>query len=162
MRSRDAILAALSATPNRIKDLVHGLTDRQLRQQPRAGEWSLGEIVKHLLLGERDLILPRLRRMREGDAPVFPSSLVDRTGFAAVPIPDDFSIDFGSFCAARQETLFLLGSAKDREWQYHGTTPTRGTLTIEAYAEYLASHDLEHLEQLRQTRQAITGVAGSA
>jgi len=55
------------------------LADTQLRQGPKTGEWSVGEIVKHLLLGERDLILPRLRRMRAGDAPLFSSSLMDET-----------------------------------------------------------------------------------
>jgi hypothetical protein len=36
-----------------------------------------------------------------------------------------------------------------------GTTPTRGTLTIEAYARYLAEHDLEHLAQLEKLRALI-------
>ena len=155
MKSREEILATLSATPNRIKDLTHNLADTQLRQGPKTGEWSVGEIVKHLLLGERDLILPRLRRMRRGDAPVFSSSLMDETGFAAKPISDCLSIDLETFCAARQETLSFLANLSDQEWEYPGTTPTRGTLTIEAYAEYLANHDLGHLEQLRQTRRAI-------
>jgi hypothetical protein len=38
-----------------------------------------------------------------------------------------------------------------------GTTPTRGTLTSDAYARYLAEHDLDHLAQLEATRVVIAG-----
>ena len=41
------------------------------------------------------------------------------------------------------------------DWQRIGTTPTRGTLTIEAYARYLADHDREHLGQLEATRIVV-------
>jgi len=49
----------------------------------------------------------------------------------------------------------FLEALKDSDWQRTGTTPTRGTLTIEAYARYLAEHDLEHLAQLETTRAVV-------
>ena len=53
----------------------------------------------------------------------------------------------------RNQTVRLkLG---ERDWQRIGTTPTRGTLTIEAYVRYLANHDLEHLAQLQTTRAVV-------
>jgi DinB family protein len=118
----------------------------------------MGEVLRHLLSGERDVILPRLRRMRQGDGPVFSSSIPDRTGFAAEPRSTEFVTDLEEFRAVRRDTLALLSSLTEREWQQTGTTPTRGTLSIEAYAEYLAKHDLEHIDQLQRSREALAHV----
>ena len=156
--TRDEILRTLSATPHRIKSLVQGLSSAQLQQRPKASEWSIGETVTHLLLGERDVILPRLRRMQREQAPVFASALLDKSGFAAEPSQGEFNADLEAFRQVRAETLAFLSSLNDHDWQRLGTTPTRGTLTIEGYAEYLARHDHEHIDQFQRTRGAVTGV----
>jgi len=44
----------------------------------------------------------------------------------------------------RKRTVVFLKRLDEDDWQRIGTTPTRGTLTIEAYARYLADHDREH------------------
>ena len=157
--TRVEILGALRRTPARIAELTRGLSADQLTRRPEAGEWSVAETLSHLLLGERDLILPRFERMLREDHAVFPSSTPTRTGFAADPVPGDVPADLAAFRAVRVATLRLLEALGDAEWQRRATTPTRGTLTLEAYARYLAEHDTEHLRQLARTRDAITGAA---
>lgn len=115
----------------------------------------MGEIVNHLLVGERDVILPRLKRMLAEHSPVFSSSAANRSGFAAAPKRRDFGADLDAFRGVRRETLTFLEGLHDADWQRVGTTPTRGTLSIEAYARYLAEHDLEHLAQLAATRAVV-------
>jgi len=157
--TREEILDTLRATPDRVEASARGLSPEQLARRPKEGEWSIGEILRHLLIGERDVILPRLRRMLWEDSPVFPSSAPSRTGFAEAPAPGDFAEDLSHFHRVRGQTLTFLEGLGGGDWQRTGTTPTRGTLTIEAYARYLAEHDLEHLAQLRETRPtAVTGL----
>lgn len=115
----------------------------------------MGEILNHLRVGERDVILPRLKRMLLEAAPIFPSSASSRTGFAAEPETRDFASDLIAFRSVRDHTLAFLEALKDVDWRRIGTTPTRGTLTIEAYACYLAEHDREHLAQLEATRALV-------
>ncbi|PYN42175.1 MAG: hypothetical protein DME00_29725 [Candidatus Rokuibacteriota bacterium] len=55
----------------------------------------------------------------------------------------------------RRQTVAFLESLGEADWQRIGTTPTRGTLTIEAYTRYLVDHDLEHLSQLEATRAIV-------
>lgn len=153
--TREEPLRSLRATPDRVRDLARGLSAAQLARQPKAGEWSMGEILSHLLVGERDVILPRLRRMLAEAAPVFPSSASSRSGFAAEPASRDLGADLTAFSAVRAETVAFLRSLKDSDWERIGTTPTRGTLTVEAYARYLADHDAEHLAQLEATRTSV-------
>lgn len=151
------LLETLGITPDRVESLARGLSAARLTRRPREGEWSMAEILNHLLVGERDVILPRLQRMRLEDAPKFPSSATSRTGFAAEPAQRDFREDLAAFRRVRSQTIAFLKSLGPRDWQRIGTTPTRGTLTIEAYARYLAEHDLEHLAQFEATRAVIAG-----
>jgi len=155
--TRVDLLRTLGATPDRINDLARQLSPAQLWRQPKDGEWSIGEIVNHLLVGERDVILPRLQRMRVEHSPVFPSSAATRSGFGGEPKRGDFDADLNAFRTVRAETLAFLDGLHDAEWQRSGTTPTRGTLTLEAYARYLAEHDLEHLAQIAATRAVVAG-----
>lgn len=155
--TRQEILDALSGTPNRVGALARGLSAAQLARRPKEGEWSMGEILNHLLVGEQDVILPRLQRMLLEEAPSFPSSATGRTGFAATPAARGFSEDLAAFGEVRSSTVAFLKGLGERDWLRIGTTPTRGTLTIEAYARYLAEHDLEHLAQLEATRAVVIG-----
>ena len=153
--TRDDVLWTLRVTLNEVRAVARDLTPTQLAQPFRIGEWSMTEILHHLILGERDVILPRFRRILAEKGPVFPSSAADRTGFAANPVAGDFHVHLATFQAIRQATLAFLETLRDRDWQRLGTTPTRGTLTIEAYARYLANHDLEHLAQMQAIQAAI-------
>ncbi|HEV8677157.1 MAG TPA: DinB family protein [Methylomirabilota bacterium] len=155
--TRRELLDVLRATPGRVAELARGLSPGQLAQPAAEGEWSMGQIVDHLLRGERDVILPRFRRMQREEAPVFPSSAADRTGFAAVPKSSDFTADLAAFRRVRGETLAFLGQLSEAEWRRLGSTPTRGTLSIEAYARYLADHDREHLAQMEAARIWVLG-----
>jgi hypothetical protein len=153
--TRSEILQTLRATPGHVTTMTEGFSIEQLRRRSGEGEWSMGEIVNHLLLGERDLILHRFVRMRTEEGPVFHSSLNDKTGFAAAPSTEQAETDRESFAAARTATLSFLEGLSDQDWHRIGTTPTRGTLSIQAYAEYLARHDLEHLTQLAETIKRV-------
>ncbi|OLB06484.1 MAG: hypothetical protein AUF60_03780 [Gemmatimonadetes bacterium 13_1_20CM_69_28] len=157
LMTRDELLETLGATPDRVERLAHGLSAAQLTRRPSEREWSMAETLNHLLGGERDVIFPRLQRMLLEGAPKFPSSATSRTGFAAEPALRDFGEDLAAFSQARSRTVAFLKGLGQRDWQRIGTTPTRGTLTIEAYARYLAEHDLEHVAQLEATRAVIAG-----
>jgi hypothetical protein len=153
--TRKEILRILRTTPDVVSEVASGLAPSQLGRKPKDGAWSMGEILAHHLMGERDVILPRLKRMRREDAPVCASSVVDRTGFAAIPASRDFTADLAAFRDVRLQTIAFLQSLADQDWQRIGTTPTRGTLMIEGYAQYLAEHDLEHTTQFRSTHDAL-------
>jgi len=151
------LLETLGGTPDRVKSLAHGLSPTRLTRRPREGEWSMTEILTHLLLGERDVIFPRLQRMLLEGAPTFPSSATGRTGFARRPRCGTSARISTPSARCEARTIAFLKSLGQHDWRRIGTTPTRGTLTIEDYARYLADHDLEHLSQLEATRAVIVG-----
>jgi hypothetical protein len=154
--TREETLRTLRTTAKTVMDVSAGLLAGQLTRRPRDDEWSMVEILQHLIRGEHEVVLPRLRRMVLETSPVFGSSTVTRAGFAAAPQAGEWTASLTAFRRVRVDTLTFLGALTDEQWRRTGTTPTRGTLTIEAYARYLAEHDLEHLAQLEATRAAVT------
>ena len=71
MTDRDRVLALLSVTPTMLREMTRDGTSEQMWTPPKAGEWSIGEVVRHLVEGDRNTFLPRLRRMLTERRPVF-------------------------------------------------------------------------------------------
>jgi hypothetical protein len=82
--TRHKLLETLGTTPDRVESLAHSLSTAQLARRPKEGEWSMAEILNHLLVGEREVISPRLQRMLLETAPKFPAALCGGIGAAVL------------------------------------------------------------------------------
>ena len=147
---RELVIANLAATPGLLRLLTDDLSADQTTRPPKPGEWSVTEIVRHLVEGDRDTFLPRLRRMLAEERPVFPSreprASADRSDLATL---------LGAFESARREVLKILEGLEPPQWRREGVSPSRGPVTVEAYAATMAGHDTEHLQQVHQVRNAL-------
>jgi hypothetical protein len=63
MRDRVLVVASLRATPGLLRLLAAGVTAAQADTRPAPGEWSVEQVVRHLVEGDRDTFVPRLARM---------------------------------------------------------------------------------------------------
>jgi uncharacterized damage-inducible protein DinB len=145
---RPLIVAHLRAAPALARGLLAAATEEQSWTPPAPGEWSLGEVARHLLAGERETFLPRLRRMLAETRPVFDKS-------PAVPAPRLAAAVLDAFEAARRETVTILEKLAPGDWQREGVSPSRGALTVETYARTMAAHDTEHLRQMQDVRATL-------
>jgi len=144
------VIANLAATPNLLRRLSEDVSADQATRPPKPGEWSIFEVMRHLVEGDRDTFLPRLRRMLAEERPVFPSH--DRQASAD---RSDLATLLGAFESARGEVLKILEGLEPPQWQREGVSPSRGALSVEAYAATMAAHDTEHLQQIHQVRSAL-------
>jgi hypothetical protein len=55
---------------------------------------------------------------------------------------------FADFRAAREETVRLLASLNEEQWQRRGSFEGYGPVTVKGLAHYLCSHDQQHLAGL--------------
>lgn len=146
---RTLIVASLRATPSLLRLLSADCTAEQAWNPPKPGEWSIAEVVRHLLEGDRDTFLPRLRRMRAETRPVFESTR---------PAPGDRSdlkTLLDAFEAARRQAVELLSGLDGEGWRREGVSPSRGAVTVEGYARTMAGHDTEHLRQIHDVRTVL-------
>ncbi len=150
------LVALLEATPLRLRRLTGDLRPGQALAPPKPGEWSIAEVLRHLVEGDRETFLPRLRRMLSEDRPVFDSA---RRGEGAALDPGAL-LDL--FARARGEVTALLEALPPEGWAREGVSPSRGPLSIEAYSASMVEHDTEHLQQLDQVRAALGLADGAA
>lgn len=146
---RRMILASLRVTPRMLREMTRDCTVAHASTPPKPGEWAIIDVVRHLVGGDRDTLLPRLRRMLAEPRPVF---LVrrpqDHDQSDLVTLLDVFE-------RARTEIVRLLGSLGDADWHREGVSPSRGPLSVESYAASTVDHDTEHLQQLQDVRATL-------
>jgi uncharacterized damage-inducible protein DinB len=149
MTERALIVARLAAAAGLLRELTSDVTAEQAARSPAAGEWSIVEVVRHLVEGDRDTFLPRLRRMLAETRPAF-----DKTAGAAGDASDLATL-VAAFASARAQVAKILESLDAAGWRREGVSPSRGTLTVEAYARSTDEHDTEHLRQIQDVRARL-------
>jgi len=146
---REIVVARLTAVPAMLRELTIDVSLAQASKPPAPGEWGIADVVRHLLEGDREKFLPRLRRMLGEHRPVFEST---------TPLEGDASdlpTLVAAFASARTEVVKILGGLAEDGWAREGVTPSRGPLTVEAYARSTDKHDTEHLRQIQDGRARL-------
>jgi uncharacterized damage-inducible protein DinB len=149
MTERELTLARMTVTPTLLREMARDATGELAWTPPKRGEWSIGEVVRHLVDGDRDTFLPRLRRMLAESRPVF-----DKTASAAGDAADLATL-LDAFSDARRQAVTLLRGLDDDGWRRQGVSPSRGPLTVETYAATMDAHDTEHLRQIQDVRATL-------
>ncbi|HET8579276.1 MAG TPA: DinB family protein, partial [Methylomirabilota bacterium] len=143
------VVPSLASTPRLLRSMSGDCTPEQAWAPPKPGEWSIGLVVRHLLEGEFDTFLPRLKRMLAEERPVF-----DQRGGTCI-YGQNLAVLLDDFEAKRTEAVEILRSLDAAAWQRQGVSPSRGALSIAEYARTMAEHDIEHLRQIHDVRQTL-------
>src|SRR5262249_20880420 len=149
MTERELTVARLAATPGLLHEMTRDAAGELAWTPPKLGEWSIGEVLRHLVDGDRDTFLPRLRRMLSESRPVFDARR-PADGDQA-----DLATLLAAFTDARRQAVALLGALDPTGWRREGVSPSRGPLTVESYARTMDAHDTEHLRQIQDVRATL-------
>jgi len=149
MTARELTVARMAATAGLLREMTADLDGETAGRAPAPGEWSIAEVVQHLVEGDRDTFVPRLRRMLAESRPVFEKTAVapgDRT---------DLPTLVAAFASARAQAVKTLRGLDDAGWRREGVSPSRGPLSVASYAATMDAHDTEHLRQLQSVRARV-------
>ena len=133
-------LAALRATVTTLPALLRGVSEARARSA-RQGEWSILQVVSHLVDAE-NRYFERTRRMRTEERPHLPF------------YPDDDYSSLGlagavaHFRRLREAHVELLAELRPEEWQRVGVHALAGEISIRSQAVTTVAHDAEHLGQI--------------
>jgi hypothetical protein len=136
----------LAAFPEQLKRQLQGLDDAALRFRPAADEWSIMELVGHII--DVGTLWPgRTRQMLATDNPTL--AAVDPTW---VRQRDYHNKQLGflliTLAEQRAEYVEFLRILRPAQLARAGIHPTRGPLTVEQGIAALADHDRIHSEQI--------------
>ncbi len=161
-------LARLAKTPNELAAAIRGQSDAALSRRASDG-WSAKDAICHLRDIE-ELCIVRYHLMLAMDSPkVFVVGAPPRGAAAwgigwAVPFPldpdrwreerqyerNDASEALAAFRRRRGEALALLNNLSLSQWQRTSIHPEHGRVTFEEWTAGVASHDDNHLAQLKR------------
>jgi DinB family protein len=155
----DDPVSVMARTPDRIRRLIRGLSERQLETKPAPGKWCIKEIVAHLADSEV-IVGSRYRFMAAHERPHLPATdqdaFVERLGpmnARAADLADDFAM-------ARAVNLGLLERLPEEAWDRVGLHSERGEVSIRSTVATYAGHDRIHLAQIETIRAGLFPNAG--
>jgi FMN phosphatase YigB (HAD superfamily) len=148
-----AILHALRGNLGALAGLIELAPPHTWHQHPLRDEWSLAQIVTHLLQSEVDTQRARIQTiMTHSDANSLPL-LSDITGERTLQAPLGISLPalFDQFAAERFTTIRFLQSLTDQDWERQAHHSAFGYTTLREMAAFTAQHDRMHIQQFCQT-----------
>lgn len=149
MTERELLVLELSAAGGLLRELTLDVPPADASKAPAPGEWAVIDAVRHLVEGDRDKFLPRLRRMLAEEQPVFAKAVADPGDVS------DLATLVAAYSSAREQVVKTLARLESAQWSRTGVTPSRGPLSVEAYARSTTRHDTEHLRQIQAIRAGL-------
>lgn len=131
--------------------MLKNIPPRYWEQHPIPNEWSILQIICHLLESEHAVQLPRLQRILAEDNPFLRSpqpppgpteaQACDQSGLRAAR----------RWAEKRHETILWLRQLSAEDWRRPARHSIFGLTTLLEMAHFTAQHDRLHLNQLCQT-----------
>ena len=133
--------------PNLVR-LVSALSDEQIDYHPGAEEWSIREILAHLVDDEIYVMRTRLERIIKEETPDLAPhdekhwyANRNKTRDARDELLADFDLQ-------RRASLGILHMLRDSDWARTGFQPEYGPFSAEEWVGHWVEHDTVHLRQI--------------
>lgn len=144
MSRRQLLLKAIAATPTDVELLVTRVDAESARRRPDPEEWSVSDVVNHLIYVEGP-VQERFRRVVEEDCPRVPYIHPNEEAHHMdIPVQELAA----RFRVAREKTQAYLTGLGPGAWQRPAIHETLGETRLLNLVQYLVDHDTEHLNQL--------------
>jgi len=128
--------------------LLAGVTDEQMRWKPRAEDWSVLEVLRHLLDEEREDFGTRVFMTLASPTESWPG--IDPAGWPAARRYNeaDPTATLAALASAREESVKRLRALHSPDWSAAHRHPKFGPIRAGDLLASWAAHDLLHLRQI--------------
>lgn len=142
------VLEHMRSNFQQIVDLVEGLPDAFLSQPHAPGEWTIKQILVHIVDDER-IYAYRALRVARGDQTELPG--FDQDAFALASEANERSLDniLCEYRAVRDSTLAMFDSFNDAILLRSGISDGK-IMSVRAAAYHIAGHELHHLRSIKE------------
>jgi len=141
------MVRSLRATEMRLPSLLHGVTVDEARWKPASGNWSILEIVCHLVDEEVEDFRVRLQMTLDGTTP-WPSFDPELWPEERKYQEQDFPAKLNQFLEERRKSLQWLGESDGFDWGAVYRHPKAGDMFAGDLLASWAAHDLLHFRQI--------------
>ena len=144
----------MTETQEKLRALLEGLSDEELRRPEAEGKWSVLDVLAHL--GDLEMVYAvRMRDILAGSGDRVLQPLAQDAWVQRVHRRDE-TVDelLEQFAFHRRMNLALFARLSDEELARTGVHPQYGTLSIRDIQGRLERHDAKHLAQMERIRNA--------
>jgi hypothetical protein len=152
--SRAESIATIQQTPTALVQLTSSLSDAALDFRSAPGEWTVREVLAHLVDDEMYVMRLRLERIVKEDNPHLAPHDEQRWYANRNTTRDGLGELLVDFAVQRAASLGIIGMLRESDWAREGFQPEYGTFTAEGWLGRWAEHDTNHLRQIEATLQA--------
>lgn len=151
LSSQAGLLAFLRAVPAAFDTLFRAFTEEQINEKPEEGEWSVNEIVCHLRDVDRDVNIPRIKKILKESTPFIEG--MDTHPWVKERNCNNQNSDnvLDDFIAQRMELIMLLEDVETNGWQRTAQHAIFGRTTLIELVQIMVEHDLVHVNQSYET-----------
>lgn len=153
----EKLLRVYDTGPQRIKQIMEGLSEKELKTHTREGKWSIFQIIIHLADAEI-MGAARVRQTFTQSGREF--AFYNQNVWADTM--DYENMDMAAFYNAiklfemlRLTTSLIFHQATPEDWQKTGIHAELGELTLRQLLELYADHSERHVSQIMEIRKAL-------
>ena len=156
--SAEELIATFEANPQRLRQVIEGLTQEELRATPIPGKWSIQEITLHVIDTEimaaariRQTITDSERTFTLWDQAVWADSLEYRNASKA-----ELEEALALYGALRRASGYLLRRLPEEIWLRVGVHKRRGVeVSLRQLVEHHTVHSEQHIGQILERRRLL-------
>jgi hypothetical protein len=163
MQNPAALIARLERFAEALPAVAACVTEQDARWKPPSGNWSILEVIRHLIDEERDDFRARVRMTLAGQSPwpkIEPSAWAVERRYNE----QDFGASIAEFVRERHDSiawLRSLGEPARIDWARSYQHPTFGPVHAGVLLASWAAHDALHLRQIAKRMHELAARDGA-
>jgi DinB superfamily len=153
-------IEALEQTQASLARLTAGVDEAGLDFRPAPGDWSIREILAHLVDDEMYVMRTRLERMVKEDRPNLAPHDEKHWHATRNTTRDGLAELLADFGVQRAASLGILKMLREQDWARPGYQPEYGEFSAESWLSDWVAHDATHIGQIELTAAAYRQAGG--
>lgn len=146
--NRATLIATLEQTHPALERLTSTLNNEALDYRLAPDEWTIREILAHLVDDEMFVMRNRLERIIKEEVPSLVPNDEKQWHRQRNTSRDQINELLHDFFIQRAASLNILTFLRDSDWTRQAVHPETGSLTTETWLEHWAEHDTVHIAQI--------------
>lgn len=143
-----ALLAVLRSTPAALNTLCQKIAPGAWNLRPQPDEWSPAEIFCHLRDVEREVNLPRMKKVLAENNPFIPGQDTDAWAVERSYQIQNGEMALNSFISSRIQLIEMIAQLDEEEWQRSARHAIFGPTKLQELVRIITGHDRLHIRQL--------------
>lgn len=152
--NRPQVAGILETTPETLRVLLNGVDAALHTWRPEPDEWSINELIGHLIDCDRYAFSERIQLMLDEEVPEIPGVDVNALSAQRTDNEQDAFTLLDELAEGRKAHASFVLSLSNEQMARTGTYKSYGTFRVADFVYEWAYHDCDHIKQIMENLKA--------